>query len=161
MESNYRTTSVLLSGGINIPTRAKYQGWSVAGIKCYNELYDMIDKEQKSGPGIKFEEHFLEFCMNGKEASKHNHLKKKNMVYEACCHDLWEMDDVASTLDEGVGKKISEYDSDASESAGDMKVTGSTPNFKYFGSSDSEVLEDDEESCQSSCGNDSVAGRND
>ena len=64
-------------------------------------------------------------------------------------------------MDECVGKKISEYDSDASESADDMKVNGSAPNFKYFENSDSEDLEDDKESCESSCGNDSVAGRND
>ena len=77
MKGKYQATSVLSSGVINTPTTAKYQVLSAAGIKCYNELYDTIDKEQKNVQGIKFEEHFLEFCMNGKQASKHNHLKKK------------------------------------------------------------------------------------
>ena len=80
MRGQYQAQSLFSSSIINTPTTAKYQGWSVAGIKCYNELYGTIDKERKSLVGIKFEEHFLEFCMNGKQASKHNHLKKKRVM---------------------------------------------------------------------------------
>ena len=61
----------------SLPTTAKYHGWSVQGIKCYNELYGQVEKEQSSCKGLKFENDFLEFCMNGKEATKHKHMKQK------------------------------------------------------------------------------------
>ena len=54
-----------------------------------------------------------------------------------------------------------DYESDQPEDADDMKANGSVPAFKYFGNSDREDAEDENNSCESSCGNDSVAGRND
>ena len=161
MRGQYQAQMVLSSSIINTPTTSKYQGWSVAGIKRYNELYGMIDKERKSVVGIEFEEHFLEFCMNGKQASKQNHLQKKNIVYEACRHDLWECDAIGSNLDEIEAEKTMDYDSEQAEDSDGMKVSESVPVFKYLGNSDSENLEDDDKSCELSCGNDSVAGRND
>ena len=82
----------------SLPTTAKYQGWSVQGIKRFNELYGQVEKERSSRKGLKFESDFLEFCMNGKESTKQKHMKQKNMVYEPCRHNLFEQDETSSSL---------------------------------------------------------------
>ena len=40
-------------------TCAKYQGWSVEGIRKYNVYFDEIKKERKGNLGVEFEEAFL------------------------------------------------------------------------------------------------------
>ncbi len=73
---------------VNIWTTAKYQGWSVSGIKRFNELFDLVEKEQASIQGAEFEEKFLKYCIDQKQNGKKTE-KKKHIVYEKCQHELW------------------------------------------------------------------------
>ena len=68
-------------------------------------MYGQVEKEQSSCKGLKFESDFLEFCMNGKKATKHKHMKQKSMVYEPCRHDLFEQDVISSSLGPDSDKK--------------------------------------------------------
>ena len=78
----------------NDSSTAMYQGWSVAGIKRFNELYKLVKKERAGPLGSKFEEEYLQYCINKKEG-KIRKVSKKTIVYEACCHDLWQEDVVS------------------------------------------------------------------
>ena len=75
--------------GSTLPSTAKFQGWSVEGIKRFNELYDMVEKERQSNLGLMFDKDFIEHCAKEKDALDKKHSKKKNLLYEACHHDLW------------------------------------------------------------------------
>lgn len=72
------------------PSTAKYQGWSVEGIKRFNELYDLVAKERHSMEGKKFEEELLNHNMKAKENTKSKVKARKNLVFEMCRHELWE-----------------------------------------------------------------------
>src|SRR5687768_13039618 len=43
---------------LSSPTTCKFQGWSVEGIRQFNEIYDFIDKECKSDSGKKLKRSF-------------------------------------------------------------------------------------------------------
>jgi len=68
----------------------RYQGWSSDGIKCFNELFDLVKCDRKTENAKAFEESFQEFCITGGVISK----SKKAMVplFEQVqiCHELWE-----------------------------------------------------------------------
>ena len=66
-----------LQTNIDMPTTAKYQGWSVYGIRRFNKLYDLVTSERNSRLGSKFEEDFLVHCVNQREASMGRSKKRK------------------------------------------------------------------------------------
>ena len=59
------------------PTTSKFQGWSIEGIKQFNELYDLVEKECESENGVSFEESFLLTCIEEKESVSKKRLKGK------------------------------------------------------------------------------------
>ena len=68
-----------------------HQGWSVQGIRCFNVLYDLVEKERETQAGFMFEEDFLLYMQEKKNNSKKK--ESKNNEYELCRHDLWAMRD--------------------------------------------------------------------
>ena len=67
---------------------SRCQGWSAHGIKRFNELFGLVEKEQMSSFGSQFEEDYLHHCIKGREKGK----KKQNRdlaKYEVCRHELW------------------------------------------------------------------------
>lgn len=97
----------------NNSSTSMYQGWSVQGIRRFNNLYDLIMRERNTEAGRLFEEEFLQYMQEKKD--KANKKDRKNNVYEICRHDLWIMDDdindVATTdavLESGHYKNIIE-----------------------------------------------------
>src|SRR5688572_21577831 len=57
-------------------TCAKYQGWSVVGIRKYNTFFDAIKKEQESQIGHEFEDALLQYSKDNKEKSNKKNEKK-------------------------------------------------------------------------------------
>lgn len=47
----------------NDPSTAMYQGWSMKGIKRFNELYDLVKVERESTLGSEFEDIYLQYCI--------------------------------------------------------------------------------------------------
>src|SRR5687767_5753492 len=74
------TDNTAALGDDNTPTTSKFQGWSVEGINCFNELYDFIDKERKLDIGINFENKFVWYCLAVRE-NKMKKSKKKKMLF--------------------------------------------------------------------------------
>lgn len=74
-------------------TCAKYQGWSLEGLRRYNNFFDKVQKERVSDVGIKFEGSLLEL---GKKliGSGSKKASQKVVMYEACRHKLWNMEGV-------------------------------------------------------------------
>ena len=63
-----------------------YQGWSVHGIRCFNELFDLVKKERATQLGRDWEEAFLEQMQEkkGPEKKRKGHLsnmKNADMNY--------------------------------------------------------------------------------
>ena len=84
----------------NNSSTSMYQGWSVQGIRRFNNLYDLVLKERNTEAGFLFEEGFLQYMQEKKD--KKNKKDHQNNVYEMCWHDLWALDnDIndASTAD--------------------------------------------------------------
>jgi hypothetical protein len=79
---------------LNVPTSAKYQGWSVDGIKRFNELYDCIDKERSSPIGRLFDDALIQFSVKEKEQMRKKQKHEIN-AYETCRHELWVDDNLA------------------------------------------------------------------
>ena len=69
---------------------AKFQGWSIEGIKRFNLIYDVITKERQSENGINFEKEFLMYCISARENKNKTAKKKKIVSYEVCKHNLWD-----------------------------------------------------------------------
>jgi len=76
----------------NTSRTSMYQGWSVQGIRRFNILYDLVEKERDSEAGTVFEEQFLQYMQDKKEKGNQKNAKK-NIEYEICRHDLWVMED--------------------------------------------------------------------
>ena len=47
-----------------VASSCKYQGWSSEGIKCFNELFDLIKTDQNMAYAKTFKELFLQFCID-------------------------------------------------------------------------------------------------
>ena len=77
----------------NNSSTSMYQGWSIQGIRRFNELYKLVKNERESDLGCQFELDYLQYCIDKKDQTKRK-TSKKHMLYEACCHDLW-VDEVA------------------------------------------------------------------
>jgi len=43
----------------------RYQGWSSSGMKRFNNLYNLVEKDCDSSHAKAFEESFQDFCVNG------------------------------------------------------------------------------------------------
>lgn len=69
-------------------TSARCRGWSAQGIRRFNELFDLIEKERLSSYGSQFEEGYLNFCIEERNQENKKHTKR-NVVYENCWHELW------------------------------------------------------------------------
>ncbi len=69
-------------------SNARSQGWSMKGIRRFNELFDLIGKERGDSFGPEFDNLFLDHCLKEKEQDL---LKssKNNLTYEVCRHELW------------------------------------------------------------------------
>lgn len=72
----------------NNASTSMYQGWSIQGIRRFNELYDLVMQERKSIVGPSFDDTFLQYCIDRKSDSK-KRVNKKPSVFEVCRHDLW------------------------------------------------------------------------
>ena len=50
-----------------MPTTSKFQGWSIQGIRHFNELYDLVAKEQSMDTGADIEKEFSDilYCFGG------------------------------------------------------------------------------------------------
>lgn len=97
----------------SFPSSSRCQGWSAHGIKRFNELFGLVEKEQSSCFGSQFEKDYLEHCINAREQGK----KKKNRnlaLYEVCRHELW----TASTSGECNCIKDDEIEPDSNQSEG-------------------------------------------
>lgn len=78
-------------------TCAKYQGWSLEGIRRYNIFFDQVKEERKTDHGKSFEEALLKYSMECKDNCKKT-SRKDVAVYESCRHELWNTE---ATLDVG------------------------------------------------------------
>ena len=78
----------------NCSTTAKYHGWSVTGIKRFNELFDAIGKERLTATGKEFDAELQKYSMEQKEKMKKKQ-KIESTVFEACRHELWNDNDSA------------------------------------------------------------------
>ena len=68
-------------------TCAKYQGWSIEGIKRFN-FFDAIKTEQESPQGLIFEEALLQFSIEHKD-NLGRKSRKEVIEFETCQHELW------------------------------------------------------------------------
>ena len=73
----------------NDSTCARYQGWSLEGIRRYNFLFDAVKAERASPLGIQFDDAFLQYCKENKDDNDKK-LKKGDVAFEACRHELWD-----------------------------------------------------------------------
>lgn len=78
-----------------------YQGWSVQGILHFNESYDFVESNRSSCHSTFFNNSFLQYCIDKKNDSSKKY-KKKVIIYEVCCHDLWTNDSASKTNDYSV-----------------------------------------------------------
>jgi len=155
--------------GSTAPSTAKFQGWSVEGIKRFNELYDIVEKEQQSNLGLTFDKDFIKHCAKEKDALDKKHSKKKNLLYEACCHDLWNSSSsIGHKTNNSTSFQLMEMRNENSfNQMTDFSTKCIADNLcdDYIDAeaknSDDDDMEDDNHSIVSSCGYDSVAGRND
>jgi hypothetical protein len=85
-------------GGLNFPTSARYQGWTVSGIKRFNELFDAIEKERASCIGSAFDKEFLQYCIDEREQTT-NKQKHDSTIFETCRHELWVDDTIMAEKD--------------------------------------------------------------
>src|SRR5687767_3144502 len=69
-------------------TCAKYQGWSIEGLRKYNKLFDAIRAERESPLGNEFEDALLAYSQNYK-ASCSKKPRQEAIEYETCRHELW------------------------------------------------------------------------
>jgi hypothetical protein len=81
-------------GVFNTPTSARCQGWSVDGIKRFNELFDAIEKERVSPIGRVFDNDFLQYSVIERENTRKKQKHETN-VFETCRHELWDEDELA------------------------------------------------------------------
>ena len=79
-------------------TCAKHQGWSIEGIKRYNQYFDAVKAEQQSQLGCDFEEAFLQYSIGCKHASKKK-PKRETFVFKTCRHKLWDEEEKNDTND--------------------------------------------------------------
>ena len=86
--SQSRMPFVVSSGPSSKSSTARCQGWSAYGIKRFNELFDLVEKERMSSYGPQFDKHFLKHCMQAREQGRKKNSKNA-VVYEACRHTLW------------------------------------------------------------------------
>ena len=54
----------------NNSSTSMYQGWSVQGIRRFNELYDMVFRERASSLGSEFVEAYLQHCIDCRNETK-------------------------------------------------------------------------------------------
>ena len=73
----------------NDSTCARYQGWSMEGIRKYNFFFDAVKEECASCLGAEFEDAFLQYSKNQKDNTAKKH-KKEAIAFEVCRHELWE-----------------------------------------------------------------------
>ncbi|HEY9298455.1 MAG TPA: hypothetical protein VIQ31_19280 [Phormidium sp.] len=85
--------------GARNSTCAKYQGWSVEGIKKYNVYFDEIKEERRSALGVEFEEAFLNYCIEQNDNSRKK-PRLESMTFEACRHELWDIGSQQVTNDD-------------------------------------------------------------
>ena len=108
-----------------IASSRRYEGWSAAGYKRFNEIFDVVKQDRASQHAKAFEETFREYCFEGGMIGK----KKKvaQPMYEAIevRHDLWseEANDDIDNLDDNAGKEDSE---DAGDDDDDQEEVGET-----------------------------------
>jgi len=82
-----RTTLVSLVPS-STSSSSRCQGWSAHGIKRFNELYGLVEKERMSSFGSQFEEDYLWHCIKAMQQGKKK--ENRNMAkYEVCRHELW------------------------------------------------------------------------
>jgi hypothetical protein len=79
---------------LDISTSARYQGWSVSGIKRFNELFDCIEKERASPIGRLFDDALIQFSVKEKEQMRKKQKHEIN-TFETCRHELWVEDNLA------------------------------------------------------------------
>ena len=58
----------------NSSSTAKYHGWSVTGIKRFNELFDLIEKERMTALGNSFDSDLIKYSME--KTTKQKRSKK-------------------------------------------------------------------------------------
>ena len=69
-------------------TCAKYQGWSVEGIRKYNTYFDEIKAERESSLGQTFEEALLKYSIDYREKLS-DKPRKEVVEYVTYKHELW------------------------------------------------------------------------
>jgi hypothetical protein len=74
---------------LNGSSTSKYHGWSVNGMKRFNELYDKIEKERAEQIGTAFDVDFLKFSLEQNEKKKKKQ-KIDTSIFESCRHELFD-----------------------------------------------------------------------
>ena len=59
-----------------VASSCKYQGWSSCGLKCFNELFDLVRADCASSHAKPYEVSFQEFCVNGGVSCKSKKVTK-------------------------------------------------------------------------------------
>ena len=88
MFSKTDNPALISSGQSSRSSSVRCQGWSAHGIKRFNELFDLVEKERESSIGLHFEEEYMKQCMNAREQGKKK-SHRNNAVYKVCRHELW------------------------------------------------------------------------
>src|SRR5688572_1246044 len=92
-----------------------YQGWNSEGIKCFNELFDLVKVDRQLAHAKPFREAFKVYCENGGVLGMKT--KKKQVMFEAIhvWHELWSDDEEINVagnqimnLEKAVGDEVDE-----------------------------------------------------
>ena len=77
IEKSVASTAVVNN---EVPTTSKFQGWSIVGIRRFNELYDLIATERNLESGKEFETDFLTYCIAEKNQNWKKRRRRKNYL---------------------------------------------------------------------------------
>ena len=86
-------------------TCAKYQGWSIEGIRKFNFFFDAVKLERESTAGEEFEDALLQYSKDYMNNSKKKSVKEP-VEYESCRHELWPEEVTAEAQVNAKGKEI-------------------------------------------------------
>ena len=126
-------------------TNSMYRGWSIQGIRHFNVLYKLVEKERNTEAGFLFEEGFLQEMQE--KMNKRNKKNYHNEEFVECKHNLWVQGDdindagtadailesghyrnstiVFQNLEDMVEDKIPDNDDDNGQSDGNLSSTSS------------------------------------
>lgn len=117
------TNENITSEKLRDSTCAKYQGWSIEGIKKYNIFFEAVEKERNSELGKLFEDTFQKVS---KQIREDNSKKpSKEPVFEMCRHELWN----DTSLDSGKSIVTVSTNSCMTDSNSNMEHKTNVPHF--------------------------------